>query len=375
MPAWSVPEARRQVSPCLRRHAVRQRPAPGIHSACLPFMRAHRIMMSWSRCHQNSFSEATPAQLGAHLQRDKHSVAHVQRASHVGRRHGDDERLAITTGAEKAGFLPPGSAAVNSGASGHAALCRRRHARCHAPAVESLLRREVVEVLCKLLGALARNGDVCACVRAVRSDNVVARPPPRRTRSTSAGGQSRHAHARPHVQRRRRLQAAARRKLRRAPAPGQQAGSSSRGSSRCPQRSAGEAAWRARRRKLRRKRCQHAGRHARAAQCQARPPAACQGAQRSSRRGRRAAGSSAELRRVHDTLKERAHAWLPYRILKSAGAPGLAHFFARALSSRAVQVHGGQAGTAHICGALAAPVPRTRVSVSALPRRAHAWPP
>ena len=43
------------------------------------------------------------------------------------------------------------------------AVSKQMH--CHAPAVEPLLRREVVEVLCKLLGALARNGDVCACVR------------------------------------------------------------------------------------------------------------------------------------------------------------------------------------------------------------------
>ena len=43
----------------------------------------------------------------AHLQSDKHGMAHVQRSGHVRRRHGDDERLAVAVRAEVAGLLPP----------------------------------------------------------------------------------------------------------------------------------------------------------------------------------------------------------------------------------------------------------------------------
>ena len=178
------------------------------------------------------------------------------------------------------------------------------------------------------------------------------------------------------MQRRCHPQAAAGRELRRAPAPRQQADSSGRRSSRCPQRSAGDAARRARRRKLRRQRCQHAGRHALAAQCQARPPAAGQGAQRSSRRGRCAAGSSAELRGVHHTLKERAHAVGAvrlYRIPVSRVRADTHSSPERGREQYRRHVAGGRRHRSQL-RALAAPVPHTLVALSALPRRAHAWP-
>ena len=52
----------------------------------------------------------------AHLQRDKHGVAHVECASHVGRRHRDDKRLAVASRSKEAGFLPPGA---NAGGGAH----------------------------------------------------------------------------------------------------------------------------------------------------------------------------------------------------------------------------------------------------------------
>ena len=55
--------------------------------------------------------------------------------------------------------------------------CQRLARRASAPLVKSLLRRQVVEVLGKLLGALARYGGVCAR-RAIRPDEARATQAP-----------------------------------------------------------------------------------------------------------------------------------------------------------------------------------------------------
>lgn len=79
-----------------------------------------------------AFCKRRQRRLRAHLQRDKHGVAHVERARHVRRRHGDDKRLAVAGRAEEASLLPPGAFAGGGGcvrgaaSSAGEALLRRR---------------------------------------------------------------------------------------------------------------------------------------------------------------------------------------------------------------------------------------------------------